>query len=373
MADLNKSNNSDKLDKLCNEHIKRPFFSIIVPCYNTKEENMCLLLDSVSKQNMDDEIEVIISNDRSTETAFLDVIKDEKYKELSIKVVDVPDDEDLIHCPGNTREVGVQEATGEWITFVDHDDELIPNSFKEIKNALKENGEQYIASANFYEINPFNGEILNEFIHSGNWMHGKFYNLDNFWKAFNFHYKKNLRTHEDILISSRTKCELDRLKKESPFYIETFCLLWKAWPDSTSRVGYNTLEFLEGNFKDYIASTMDYYLDDYFYSVNELKDQSEENVYNHLRSCLDVLMYMYFYVQGFKFKNKFNYNRENEFLLYQYKQVLCKIFNINADFIYQCVSVDGDAAWYNSVRKSSMIGVGNFIEQESFFDFLFKH
>ena len=38
----------------------RPFFSIIIPCYNSKPEHIRALLSSIEKQYMNEDIEVII-------------------------------------------------------------------------------------------------------------------------------------------------------------------------------------------------------------------------------------------------------------------------------------------------------------------------
>jgi hypothetical protein len=115
---------------------------------------------------------------------------------------------------------------------------------------------------------------------------------------------------------------------------------------------------------------MDYYIEDFIYSINELKDDSELNLYNHLRLCIDVLMHMYFYVQGFKFKNPNGYILENEYLLYWYKRKICELFNIDCNFIYACLRENPE--WYTNVRKSAMIGIGHFVETDSFIDFLLK-
>ena len=346
----------------------RPFYSIVIPCYNSKPEHMQKLLTSIEAQNMNDDIEIIISNDRSTETEFLDIVK--SFTDLNITITEVPDNEEFIHCPGNTREVGVALATGEWLTFVDHDDELIPNTLKDIKDAIIKNNLEYIVSCNFYEVDPLdNDRILNEFVHTGNWMHAKFYNLDNFWRAKNFHFKHNMKTHEDIYISSKTKCELDRLGMYSPNFVEIFCLKWNAWKDSTSRVLCDKENFLERYFNDYAESTIGYYLDDYIWSVNELKDESDENISNHIYSCVEVIMYMYFYIQGFRYKNPAGYKLENEILAKKYIRAFCEVFKCDVNLIYAW-ALSNDTYWYNAVRKSANIGVGQFMESYTFYAFL---
>lgn len=351
---------------------KRPFFSIIIPCYNTKTENMKRLMQSIYDQHLStSELEIIITNDRSTETEFLSIVQDYiDQDKLNIKIIEVPNTEGMIHCPGNTREIGVSYATGEWITFVDHDDELIADTFKQVKEAILESNEQYIVSCNFYEVNPYdNCKIVKEFVHVGNWMHGKFYNLDNFWKAKNFHFKYNLQSHEDIYISSKTICELHRLNRETPYYIELFCLKWYAWKDSTSRLMYKKGLFIEQYYADYIESTMAYYLEDYKYSKEILHDNTELNLYRHIHSCVDVLMYMYFYLQGSMFRNPTGYVHENEALAITYIHKVYEIFNINADFVFSCVSKNY-SKWYNRVRERAKTAVGPFIESYTFYDFL---
>lgn len=345
----------------------RAFFSIIIPCYNTKPDNMRMLLESIKNQNIADDIEVIIADDRSTQVDFYDVI--EEYKNI-LNIKTIISNTEVAHCPGNTREAGASIATGEWITFVDHDDELIEDIYKKVKEEILKAGEQYVASCNFYEVDPYNGNILNEFCHVGNQMHGKFYNLDNFQRAKNFHFKKDLLTHEDIYISSKTICELHRLDRLTPYYIEIFCMKWKAQVDSTSRTKYKERNFLEYNFGDYIDSTLGCYIDDWFYSVNELQDTSDKNYYDHIRSCISVILYMYFYIQGFKFNFGLqNYLLENEIMAKKCIRKVCKIFNITTDFIYACTA-DNAAAWFNEARTAAKIGVGNFIETETFYNFI---
>ena len=46
---MQQSNTEDK---------SRPFFSIIIPCYNTKPEHIQTLLSSIEKQYLNDDIEI---------------------------------------------------------------------------------------------------------------------------------------------------------------------------------------------------------------------------------------------------------------------------------------------------------------------------
>ena len=114
----------------------RPFFSIIIPCYNSREY-IGELLASIEAQDMPDDIEIILSDDNSPES-YQDIV-DPFRERLCIKQVKT----DYNFAPGNTRERGVKEATGEWIAFADHDDLYIVDTFSQVKEAILKSGEKY--------------------------------------------------------------------------------------------------------------------------------------------------------------------------------------------------------------------------------------
>ena len=131
----------------------RPFFSIIIPCYNSRE-TIGNLLTSIKEQNMNDEIEIILSDDNSTDP-YEDIV--DKFKDsLNIKQIKT----DYNFAPGNTREKGVSIATGEWLVFADHDDEFIPDTLPIIKKVIINSGEKYYAIANFYEVDAKSKEVV---------------------------------------------------------------------------------------------------------------------------------------------------------------------------------------------------------------------
>ena len=134
---------------------KRPYFSIIIPCYNSGK-TIGNLLQSIVDQNIPSDIEVILSDDHSTEDYF-DKIKPFLDK-LSIKMTQT----EYNFAPGNTREAGVKLAEGEWLCFADHDDEFIPNTLKRIKATIEKYEEKYCAIANFLEVDPNTGKTLSE-------------------------------------------------------------------------------------------------------------------------------------------------------------------------------------------------------------------
>lgn len=337
---------------------QRPFFSIIIPCYNSGK-TIGKLLDSIYAQNMNDEIEVIISDDNSTEPYF-DIV--ERYAdEISIRLIKT----DYNFAPGNTREKGVSIAEGIWVCFADHDDEFIPETLPVVKQSIIESGEQYYAIANFIEANPDTGEVIREMIQYRNWNHAKFYNLDNLWKANNIHFKKDLLTHEDIYISSRINCAMQQYG-DDPLAVDVFCYIWNNRPTSISREIYGDHSFLEVFFKDYIESTGRVYLD----QVASGKISYDYGLY----SVVEVLLYCYFYTESFKFHDPKGWIRENDDYSRSYLTDIKQEFKVDNDKIMEIVS-ENDAAMFCGVRESAIMGCGPHVPEKTlrqWLDFLHK-
>lgn len=334
---------------------KRPFYSIIIPCYNSKK-TLDNLLESIVMQDMNDEIEIILADDHSTES-YQDIV--DEYKEiLSIRQILT----DYNFAPGNTREKGVSIAEGEWVCFADHDDEFIPNTLKEIKELILESGENQFVITDFYEMNPDTREVIREMKGTRNWMHAKFYNLDNFWKKYDIHFKKDLLTHEDICVSSQINCAVEISGKE-PSYFEVATYCWMSRPTTISREKYGDHCFLEVFFRDYIESTGYTYYQQYFkYGM------STEHTFD---SMIEVLLYCYFYLQGIKFHQPHNWLRDNEQHVREYLLKIKETFGVTNNQIIEYASIN-DADLYVKVRESAVIGVGTFIETETLSQFLDK-
>lgn len=332
----------------------RPFYSIIIPCYNSGK-TLGYLLDSIVAQDMNDDIEVILADDCSPES-YQDVV--EKYnKTLSIKQIKT----DYNFAPGNTREKGVSIAEGEWVCFADHDDEFIPETLKQVKQMILESGEDQFVITDFYEMNPDTREVIRNMEGTRNWMHAKFYNLDNFWGKYDIHFKKDLLTHEDICVSSQINCAVVMSGKE-PAYFKIFTYCWMSRPTTISREKYGNHSFLEVFFRDYIEST------GYTYYNQFLKYGMDVNY--TFESMVEVLVYCYFYLQGIKFHQP-DWLMENEQHCREYLLLIKEVFGVSNKFIYDFVAHD-DADLYVKVRDSAYIGVGQHIESETFWQFLEK-
>jgi poly(ribitol-phosphate) beta-N-acetylglucosaminyltransferase len=94
-------------------------FSIIIPAYNA-EATIRRAIDSALRQ---DEAEVIVVDDRSTDRTL-------RLAEAYGSTVCVA--KAYNEGPGTARNRGLEEASGDWVVFLDADDELIPGALKQL-------------------------------------------------------------------------------------------------------------------------------------------------------------------------------------------------------------------------------------------------
>lgn len=99
--------------------------SIIIPIYNSsKYLNKCL--DSIKNQTLED-IEIILVNDNSNDNS-LDILNQYKKADNRFKIIDLHTNKG----PGYARNIGIKEATGKYIGFVDSDDYISKDMYKEL-------------------------------------------------------------------------------------------------------------------------------------------------------------------------------------------------------------------------------------------------
>lgn len=107
--------------------------SVIVPCYNA-ERFLARCIDSILSQTIGaSHLELILVNDAST-----DGTKEllEQYEKQH------PDQILVVHCEqngkqGTARNIGLQYASGEYVTFVDADDAIAPSMLMELINGME--------------------------------------------------------------------------------------------------------------------------------------------------------------------------------------------------------------------------------------------
>lgn len=124
---------------------KRPLISVIVPVYNTEKFFPCCL-DSIQRQTFTD-FEVIVVDDGSTDHS--GSIADE-YAASDSRI-------HVIH-KGNgglsdARNVGLEHARGDVISYVDSDDEIRPDMLRTMYTAMQENDADIVVCG-YYKVWP---------------------------------------------------------------------------------------------------------------------------------------------------------------------------------------------------------------------------
>lgn len=102
--------------------------SIIIPLYNN-EDTLERTVESVLRQNIDD-CEIIIVDDGSTDNSG-EVADDLARKNNRINVI-----HKLNGGPSDAKNFGLEVIKGEYVTFVDSDDELSPDTLKPLMDIL---------------------------------------------------------------------------------------------------------------------------------------------------------------------------------------------------------------------------------------------
>lgn len=331
------------------------FLSVIISCYNSKKY-IKRVLNSLVAQDFDD-MEVIISDDNSTD-GFMEIVN--KYSQLlNIKYFKTKPRE--VHCPGNTRLDGLSHATGEWVTFMDHDDAFIPGAFNTVYNIITNSEEKY----------PFLFSPVQQVDAGGNntkvfdaitWLHGNFYNrqwlLDN-----NINFKENLFGNEDLYFNSLVHLTI-AAKGGKYWTVNTPLYRWFSIPESLSNtVNANSGGYTEKYFGDYLIAS----LEPRFRVMQQYPGQ--EN--GHLEACIQAMEYSYFYCQRAVYNN--GKTEETERMREETAKWLNKIidtFHINIEVVVDTLMKNVTA--YNSTRSIISSSSGEFIETESLKEFLYK-
>ena len=106
-------------------------FSIVIPTYNV-DKYLGLCLDSIINQSYKD-YEVLIVDDSSSDKSY-DIALEYSYKYSNIKCYQIN------HVPvGTVRNIAIQNASGNYIVFIDGDDSIKPGMLEELHKALSGN------------------------------------------------------------------------------------------------------------------------------------------------------------------------------------------------------------------------------------------
>lgn len=230
--------------------------SIVLPLYNG-ERTIARTLDSIAAQDFRYPYEIVIVNDNSTDKSLEEVSK--YLSILPIHLINVNLD---VHCAGNSRNIGIDASRGEWVTFIDHDDEFEPNAFNTVFDIIEANFLEYICCTTLYEYNEVTGDTAHHTELHDNidvWMHGKYYHKENLLDAYNLRFKTNLKYLEDLYFNCRTieiLFDIGIINKPTFSYYTVETYKWYEHPYSTHS------KVVEGGYNFNLWGLANYYCED---------------------------------------------------------------------------------------------------------------
>jgi len=129
-----------------------PGISVVIPTYN-REKFIGEAISSVLEQDYDGNIEIIISDDGSTD----ETLKIASSFGEKVNVVKKPKN-CLTQGVASTRNRGIKACTQEYICFLDSDDFYLPGNLKKLANALTTNTTLGFAFCRMLEVKEENGK-----------------------------------------------------------------------------------------------------------------------------------------------------------------------------------------------------------------------
>lgn len=254
------------------------FFTIVIPTYNPRNF-LPRILDSISHNNCTDKIEVILSDDCSTEV-FDDIVAEYSSKLIIRNIIN----DKHYGFPRTGRQNGADAAQGIWITFADQDDYFIDGSFDKLYDFIRSaNAKNYVTTDLIEERPAYNDRVLHD---SGKgWTHGKLYEKA-FLNKYNIEYD-NVDYCEDINFNNIVGCTL--IGEEMTFnYFNEPIYVWARRENSLSDADY----FIK-SFPDYIKGTLGVILD----FVKKYRD-NEKVFCQFVIRFITTMYHMFFYLQS---------------------------------------------------------------------------
>ncbi|OED30172.1 glycosyltransferase family 2 protein [Methanosphaera sp. WGK6] len=149
-----------KISEINNEYSRRICenckLSVIMPIFNAEIEHLERSIGSVMNQTIGfNNIELILVDDASTKQETIDFIINKANIYPNIKVILLEEN----MGPGNARNKGIENASTDYITFLDHDDYYTKNACEILYNNII-NDNVDVVSGNYINITQRNGEKI---------------------------------------------------------------------------------------------------------------------------------------------------------------------------------------------------------------------
>lgn len=187
--------------------------SIIIPVYNA-EKYLSICLNSVINQTYKS-IEIICINDGSNDKS-INILKEYKIKDDRIVIIDKSN-----NGISNTRNIGIKESTGKYITFLDSDDWLELDAIENMYKIIIETGCDFIRT-NYSLYNEKNGRnelgIINKKLEK-KYLKSNFYDIKKYILNSKIPaYVWLLLIKRDILIKNKIRFDENLIMMEDTYF-----------------------------------------------------------------------------------------------------------------------------------------------------------
>lgn len=311
-----------------------PILSVIVPVYNVEKYlNECL--ESISKQSFKD-IEIICINDGSTDNSY-NILKQWELKDNRIIILSQTN-----KGLSATRNVGIQKATGKYISFVDSDDKLLSNQFSVIiENMIKNDLDAMGCSFETFPTNSYKtysfttNKILNfnELISSNNALQST-NDLCFCWRYF---VKREILINNHILFNEKVRFGEDMI-----FMIDTLAHCQKIYLTDEPLYLYRTDNansiMKVATYNPHIEKSLEII---YFHKKNQAIKYQIENYSPFIRDLAEYTIKSYIPIL---FKNA--YLKDNGLLIIENLKII-----LNSPMITDAVKVVGFRNIYSSWKE----------------------
>lgn len=274
-----------------------PKFSIIVACYNSFDKmNKCL--ECLENQTFKD-FETIFIDDCSTDDSYLKLDEYLNNSKLNFKLLQ---NEKNVGA-GLTRNKGIENATGKYLTFLDSDDYFEENALEVINSIIEKEKVDCVLFDYCYKTKKNNiyyktvlGESegiiskSNALIYSTGSTWCKVYLLENI-KKYKIEFP-NLKRNEDFVFNKIAIANSDSfyyLEKTLYNYVEYHSSLMNNKELSTEENAIKGFEMIEKKLKDSFPKEVEaLFIKEYFYSTTMTliaKKNKVKDIKNHIKKC----------------------------------------------------------------------------------------
>ena len=217
-----------------------PLISIIVPIYNA-EKYIRECVDSILDQTFID-FQVVLVDDGSTDSSS-NICDEYAIKDKRVKVF-----HKINGGVSSARNLGLKNAQGKYVVFVDSDDWLLNDHVKHLIDSLEGHEAQFAmsypikVSEGSYRTESYPSNVINgtnwEIAFTDNLLHwytspwGKIYNLD-IIKSNNLNFDENMYIGEDALFLFRYLLHVDRAYISN---VANYCYRYDSMGSLTKRI-----------------------------------------------------------------------------------------------------------------------------------------